>query len=441
MDVTDGQEPFRRSGFKAISCFNRKILVSFKPVFLLFIVLMASGWLTSSCGNPPSPARPGEPPPPVVETKKREVDPVGSLFDPQLADGFDFPIGDVDGKGKYTAADGRVFSGWYVAAGFAQTYELGIHTGEDWNGNGGGDSDLGQPVFATARGKVLFAGAAAKPYGNIVLIEHRYFRNGRVERVFSQYDHLRDVFVKKDQLVGRRERIGTIGKGADDVFPAHLHFELRRESMADVPVEFWPSSAGWTVEKVRQHYENPTPFILEHRKLIIPAEEPAFLVVVKSRTQMDLFKQGRKVKTWEIGLSQSPDGHKFAEGDRKMPEGAYRIVEKSRGPFKGEWWTAYLGAAWMRLSYPNAEDARTAFAAGRISKAEHDAIVAADRAGKTPPQKTVLGGGIGIHGWIEKEWSDNDSRSLTWGCVSMHNAELKAMYDEVPVGTVVVILP
>ncbi len=49
-----------------------------------------------------------------------------------LCDGFDFPVGKPDGKGYYRARGLRLKSP--------------RHMGEDWNGNGGGNSDLGDTV-------------------------------------------------------------------------------------------------------------------------------------------------------------------------------------------------------------------------------------------------------------------------------------------------------
>src|SRR5690242_3102640 len=78
--------------------------------------------------------------------------------DVPAADGFDFAVGDANGKGSYQdLATGTSYNGWYVATQFNEEYSLGIHTGEDWNGNGGGNTDLGQDVHAVANGLVAFA--------------------------------------------------------------------------------------------------------------------------------------------------------------------------------------------------------------------------------------------------------------------------------------------
>ncbi|HEY0434675.1 MAG TPA: hypothetical protein VGC95_12445, partial [Chitinophagaceae bacterium] len=80
---------------------------------------------------------------------------LSSAFPP--ADGFDFAVGNADGNGAYTdKSTGKRYNGWYIATHFAEVYSLGIHTGEDWNGIGGGNTDLGQEVYAVGNGRVVF---------------------------------------------------------------------------------------------------------------------------------------------------------------------------------------------------------------------------------------------------------------------------------------------
>jgi hypothetical protein len=367
-------------------------------------------------------------------------DPSG-LFDPLLADGFDYPVGNPDGEGDYHSPDGRTHKGWYLAARFGERYSLGIHTGEDWNGRGGGDTDLGQPVYSVARGRVLFAQEASRPFGNIVQIEHRFMENGRVETVVSQYDHLEEVHAKVGETVDRRQRIGTIGKGSDDAFPAHLHFELRRAGMAAYAPEFWPSSNGWTESRVRELYEPPSQFIGERRNLLVPSTEETLLVAIKHTRKMFLYRNGKLARAFEIAVSQNPVGPKEVEGDNRLPEGRYRIVNMQRGPFNGAWWARYLGAAWMKIDYPNPLDAELGLRANRIDMSQYQAILSAHRDSRIPPQHTPLGGGIGIHGWIEPGWDLDGDRAVTWGCISMQNRDLLELFDQVKVGTSVIIWP
>lgn len=365
-----------------------------------------------------------------------------AYLDPWLADGFCFPFGNKEGGGTYTdPSTGKTHSGWYIATHAAETYFLGIHTGEDWNGTGGGDSDFGQPVYSTAHGKVLFAGECPSPWGNCILIEHRYLENGTFCTVFSQYSHLNKINVKKGDMVKRGHRIGTIGKGNHNEYPAHLHFEIRKENMRGFDIDYWPSSHGKTIQWVKEHYEDPSGFIKARRKLSRPADAKKMLLIVKSEYKAYLVENGKVIKQYEIALGQVPQGRKELQGDLKVPEGEYKILEKTTGPFDAsrDWSKAYLGTRWMRLSYPNRYDAKRGLEAKRITKKEHDAIVNADKKNKFPPKTTALGGGIGIHGWLKQDWDVNGDRDLTWGCVSLRRAELHDLFEKAEVGMKVLI--
>lgn len=140
----------------------------------------------------------------------------------------------------------------------------------------------------------------------------------------------------------------------------------------------------------------------------------------------------------DIALSQSPIGHKVKQGDNKMPEGQYKITEKNRGPFGGNY-AAYFGPAWMRISYPNSYDAGIALNNKLINQKQHDAIVNSTNKGVQPSSSTPIGGGIGIHGWAG-DWPAS-TKHLTWGCISMQNGDLDKFYELIPVGTRIVILP
>jgi hypothetical protein len=173
---------------------------------------------------------------------------------PLLTDGFDFPVGKPDGQGYYVASD-LVDQAYYAAREF-------WHTGEDWNRKlGPGDTpdvDLGDPVYAVAHGQVVTS-QSFSTWGNIVLIEHR-LPSGRT--VWSQYAHLQQRFVRKGDIVKRGDRIGTIGKGADARYPAHLHFEIRLKRL---PASKWGWKALEDREKVLEAYAHPTNFINSHR--------------------------------------------------------------------------------------------------------------------------------------------------------------------------------
>ena len=80
------------------------------------------------------------------------------------------------------------------------------------------------------------------------------------------------------------------------------------------------------------------------------------LVVMKSKRQMWAYNQDTLVKIYPISLGKSPIGHKQFEGDKKTPEGIYRINERNPN-------SAYHKN--LGISYPNAEDKTYALSQGK----------------------------------------------------------------------------
>ncbi|MGH6663952.1 MAG: M23 family metallopeptidase [Pseudolabrys sp.] len=98
-----------------------------------------------------------------------------------------------------------------------------IHTGIDLRG------EIGEPVHATAAGKVSIAGREGG-YGNMVEINHG---NGLATR----YGHLSEIDVKAGQFVRIGEVIGKIGSTGRSTGP-HLHYETRINGEAVDPQKF-----------------------------------------------------------------------------------------------------------------------------------------------------------------------------------------------------------
>lgn len=229
-----------------------------------------------------------------------------------ISDGFDFPVSKPDARG------------YYVAAGLAEQeyYERfqAWHPGEDWNDLRGGDSDLGAPVYTAAHGQVVTADSFPA-WGNIVLIEH-LMPDG--SRVWSQYAHLQERLVEEGQVVQRGDQIGTIGKGAGDRYPAHLHFEVRLQSL---PANQW----GLTRDQVLQAYADPTHFIKSHRPGGVKVEitvDDAKEVFVRSESkywhEAAYGYKGHTYWTWTVSEEQGEDC--WAEWRPRLPQtGLYEV--------------------------------------------------------------------------------------------------------------------
>jgi murein DD-endopeptidase MepM/ murein hydrolase activator NlpD len=77
--------------------------------------------------------------------------------------------------------------------------------------------DRGQPVYATAAGRVTFAGGHGN-YGNLIVIDHGY-------GLETRYGHLQGFSVGKDDQVKRGDVIGRVGNTGRTT-GTHLHYEV-----------------------------------------------------------------------------------------------------------------------------------------------------------------------------------------------------------------------
>jgi murein DD-endopeptidase MepM/ murein hydrolase activator NlpD len=152
---------------------------------------------------------------------------------------FDYPLGSENGALAYNA----------------QPFTENRHLGDDLNGVGGENSDLGDPVYAVADGRVLVAREAGPGWGNIVIVLHAYQEKGARQYVQSYYAHLDEILVEPGQNVRRGEQIATVGN-ANGNYLAHLHFEMR---------EFTTPFTGPGYREDPQGWINPSAFIAAHR--------------------------------------------------------------------------------------------------------------------------------------------------------------------------------
>ena len=166
----------------------------------------------------------------------------------------------------------------------------------------------------------------------------------------------------------------------------------------------------------------------------LPLKHP-WILVEKSKFRLTLYDGETSLKSYPVALGYSPYGDKAREGDGKTPEGEFYICQKAvvrRNDF--------LGTRWMRLSYPNDEDARRGLVARLVSRFQHDQIVSAIARRVTPSQNTWLGGGIGIHGGAF-DFQGTMVRTWTLGCIGMYNSDVEELYRYVRVGSLVRVEP
>ncbi|MGP1923795.1 MAG: murein hydrolase activator NlpD [Arsenophonus sp. NEOnobi-MAG3] len=98
-------------------------------------------------------------------------------------------------------------------------------------GNKGVDiaGSLGQPVFATAAGKIVYSGNALRGYGNLIIIKHN-------DDYLSAYAHNDTILVHDQEEVQAGQKIATMGStGTSSV---RLHFEIRYKGKSVNPLRY-----------------------------------------------------------------------------------------------------------------------------------------------------------------------------------------------------------
>ena len=108
-----------------------------------------------------------------------------------------------------------------VLAGFDESKNKGLDLG----------GKVGDSIFATADGKVVYAGSGLRGYGNLVILKHN-------DTFLSAYAHNQTLLVKEDQSVVKGQKIAEMGQSDSD--KVKLHFEIRKQGKPVDPAQYLP---------------------------------------------------------------------------------------------------------------------------------------------------------------------------------------------------------
>ncbi|MAL96586.1 MAG: hypothetical protein CME40_16050 [Haliea sp.] len=136
------------------------------------------------------------------------------------------------------------------------------------------------------------------------------------------------------------------------------------------------------------------------------------VVVIKSERKLYLKRGGEALRTYTVAFGPVPWGHKEREGDERTPEGRYTLDFKNAD-------SRYYKS--IRISYPNREDRARARELG-----------------------VDPGGNIMIHGQpADAEWEAETAQLFNWtnGCIAVSNEAMDEIWQAVPLGTPIEILP
>ncbi len=157
--------------------------------------------------------------------------------------------------------------------------------------------------------------------------------------------------------------------------------------------------------------------------------EGFWLLIDTQKLQLSVKRGEQTVKVFDnIAIGRNGAGFKTHVGDDVTPLGKFRIAWiNNRSPYY-----RFFG-----FDYPNRHNAEEGLAWGLINRNTYRQIVAAHDAGVMPPQDTVLGGQIGIHGLGKADEDIHRLMNWTHGCIALTNEQIDSLRRYIGKGTVV----
>ncbi len=140
------------------------------------------------------------------------------------------------------------------------------------------------------------------------------------------------------------------------------------------------------------------------------------ILIDKSDYELSIFDDEGWYATYPVVFGEKTLGDKMWEGDRKTPEGEYKIISKRPHDKWGQI---------MLIDYPTQADW------AKYKNRKSQGII---------PKNKGIGNGIGIHGtWQRDDMAVDYFQNWTNGCVSLKRSEMTELYEMIPVGTKVTI--
>ncbi len=115
---------------------------------------------------------------------------------------------------------------WPVGGSMINGFDEAKNKGVDLAGKSG------DAVLAAADGKVVYAGAGLRGYGNLIILKHN-------NTYLTAYAHNQTLLVKEDQTVRKGQKVAEMG--SSDADRVKLHFEIRRQGKPVDPTKYLPA--------------------------------------------------------------------------------------------------------------------------------------------------------------------------------------------------------
>ena len=122
-----------------------------------------------------------------------------------------------------SAAEDAISFQWPARGNLISGFDESKNKGLDIGGK------VGDPVLAAAEGRVVYAGAGLRGYGNLIILKHN-------NTYLTAYAHNQTLLVKEDQVIKRGQKIAEMGNS--DADQVKLHFEIRRQGKPVDPAKY-----------------------------------------------------------------------------------------------------------------------------------------------------------------------------------------------------------
>jgi murein L,D-transpeptidase YafK len=174
-------------------------------------------------------------------------------------------------------------------------------------------------------------------------------------------------------------------------------------------VSFVPGKKKKTPEKKRASY-------ITKKRAAKSTENPYYIIVDKSDYELKVYDDEGWYATYPIVFGSKDLSDKMREGDKRTPDGKFKVIIKKHHP---QWGPELL------LDYPNAVSYQ------RFNERKSKGLL---------PKNAKIGNGIAIHATRpQEEWTVDNFYNWTDGCVSVKYTEMKDLFSYIPVGTPVTI--
>lgn len=192
-----------------------------------------------------------------------------------------------------------------IDAKFGEARDYGPHSGEDWNGTGGGNTDCGYKLYPLTNAEVVHTSEYDTSYGNVIVCKI----TGPWGERWIRYCHCREILVKSG-LVPPEMAIATLGTTGNST-ACHLHWDVIKKPMTN-----WRMYAK-DQKTLDEYFEEPTAFfnkwkdveeeedmpdwlktLLQERGLTINNESEIRVIFEKAKNYDDKIKElTEQVKT------------------------------------------------------------------------------------------------------------------------------------------------